>query len=463
MDTFRSRYHEDRRAVMHRGLSPRCHEIVSLRPEMPAPDVVCFPFSVDSHRHVFFVQGWTLPTPWSGFDHFCLLGVAMAEAYRLAEICTPRRILVPWYGCDPWEAAWWNDDAKWYLQQKFYLEGWSFAELPMLTFHGGRRAATHGELTARYLLAVSGGKESTFAYEWLRRAALDFEALTLHYSGGVYGTDWEKKFPVLTEVRAATRLHELRMYHETDPAARFGYHGVRNDPTITNVLFGMLSIAATSGTQYVVMAHDRGAEEQNASHEGETINHQSAKGSVYTHRFNELLAHRGIAMRYVSLCQNAYSIGTVWQLAAWRPDVVALLTSCNEAQWMPGAIRWCQRCPKCAFSYALIESVLGREAAMRIVGSDLLVSEHLQPTWQALYDPEREKPFECVGEKREVAFALSRIHRNRAEAGAGLGASASVPSELPAVDLLDISAPETLPTKHRIQLDSVLTSICTKP
>ena len=62
-----------------------------------------------------------------------------------------------------------------------------------------------------------------------------------------------------------------------------------------------------------------------------------------------------------------------------------------------------------------------------------------------------------------LAFALSRIHRNRAEAGAGLGASASVPTELPAVDLLDISAPETLPTRHRIQLDSVLTPICTKP
>src|SRR2546429_9547617 len=92
MDTFRSRYHEDRRAVMHRGLSPRCDEIVSLRPEMPAPDLVCFPFSVDSRRHAFFVQGWTVPTPWSGFDHFCLLGVAMAEAYRLAETCPPRRI-----------------------------------------------------------------------------------------------------------------------------------------------------------------------------------------------------------------------------------------------------------------------------------------------------------------------------------------------------------------------------------
>ena len=100
---------------------------------------------------------------------------------------------------------------------------------------------------------------------------------------------------------------------------------------------------------------------------------------------------------------------------------------------------------------------------MRIVGSDLLVSEHLQPIWQALYDPEIEKPFECVGEKREVAFALSRIHRNRAAAGAGLGASAYVPPELPAVDLLDISAPETLPTRHRIQLDSVLTPIFTKP
>src|SRR5689334_3020228 len=107
MDMFRSRYHEDRRAFMNLGHSPRCHEMVSLYPEMPAPDLVCFPFLVDSRRHEFFMKGWTLPTPWSGFDYFCLLGVAMAEAYRLAEICTPRRILVPWYGCDPWEAAWW--------------------------------------------------------------------------------------------------------------------------------------------------------------------------------------------------------------------------------------------------------------------------------------------------------------------------------------------------------------------
>ena len=171
------------------------------------------------------------------------------------------------------------------------------------------------------------------------------------------------------------------------------------------------------------------------------------------------MERKGLPFRYVSICEEVYSIATVNQLSLWNKSILKELTCCNEAQWAPGSSRWCCRCPKCAFSYALIEAATDRDFAIGVVGEDLFIFKEIEDIWTRLFDPSAEKPFECVGEKRETLMALIKCKQQRLKNGQPLGALAVIPDVEFDNSLLMISPPNNIPTPHRDKLDSVVTKI----
>ena len=162
---FKSRYHESRIEYMATGESPTCDVICSEMPYWENSRLI-FPFLVDNWKHLYNIefpeefQNTQKPHP------SALVGIAMAEIYRLCEICTPKTVEIYWYSCLPWESDWWNEDIYWYLQQKFYLEKWSWDKMPRVKFSQTDQENYWSPLVKdSYLLAVSGGKESTFTFE----------------------------------------------------------------------------------------------------------------------------------------------------------------------------------------------------------------------------------------------------------------------------------------------------------
>lgn len=77
----------------------------------------------------------------------------------------------------------------------------------------------------------------------------------------------------------------------------------------------MMVVAEARGFKFLALANDRSSNEGNTVHEGRGVNHQSAKGSAYIKLFNEYCAAKGLFFRYVSLCEEAYSLGAVNYLA----------------------------------------------------------------------------------------------------------------------------------------------------
>ncbi|NEO68469.1 hypothetical protein [Moorena sp. SIO3H5] len=130
-------------------------------------------------------------------------------------------------------------------------------------------------------------------------------------------------------------------------------------------------------------------------------------------------------------------------------------TSFNEAQWAPGSSPWCCGCPKCAFSFALIEAATDYDFAIDVVGEDLFSLKKLEELWIRLFDPRAEKPFECVGEKCETLMALVQCKQQRIKNGQPFGALAEIPDVKFDNSLLMISPPKNSPTPHRDKLDSV--------
>jgi hypothetical protein len=441
---------------MATGESPTCSVISSQAPYWKSNRLI-FPFIIDQWKHFYYID---FPLEFKNKEKThpsILMGIAMAEIYRLCEICTPEIVEVPWYQGLQWELDWWNEDIYWYLQQKFYLENWDWDKMPRIEFSQNyTENSWSSSVNDTYLLAVSGGKESTFAFEWMQQANLPTEAFTLHNAGGILGNNWQQKFPVFEYIRNRTNLWEIQAHPQEDPAEHFAYKGVRNDPTITNALFIMMIITIQQGHRFLVLANDKSSNESNTTYQGREVNHQSAKGAAYIERFNNFLERKGFPFSYVSICEEVYSIATVHQLSLWKKSILNDLTSCNEAQWAPGDSRWCGHCPKCAFSYALIEAATDYSFAMQVVGEDLLSITTLEDVWRRLFDSNSEKPFECVGEKRETLMALAKCKKQRLQNGEPLGFLAHIPNIEFDEFLLKISAPQNIPKGHQEKLNSVL-------
>lgn len=442
---------------MAMGNSPVCSEIRSEHPYWQESRLI-LPFLIDGWQHYYQIDFPSELGNLSDQSSTILLGIAMAEIYRLSEICTPKVISIPWYRCQSWERDWWQDDMFWYLQQKFYLEQWDWSQIPHLEFSTTIDSSSSWTATVNdsYLLAVSGGKESTFAFEWMKRAELPLETFTLHHAGGILGHHWQSKFPVFDDIKKRSPFWEVLAHPRECPAEHFAYDGVRNDPTITNALFVMMIIATQRQQKFIVLANDKSSNEANVVHQGRSVNHQSAKGNEYIRRFNDFLSRKGLPFRYISICEESYSIAAVEQLARWNQNSLKELTCCNEAQWSLDAERWCCNCPKCAFSYALIEASTSRNFAIGAVGKDLLSQHNLREVWQRLYDPEQEKPFECVGEKYETLMALVRCKERRVKNGEPLGALDLIPDSEFDLALLQTCAPSNIPMAHQNRLNSIL-------
>ena len=158
-----------------------------------------------------------------------------------------------------------------------------------------------------------------------------------------------------------------------------------------------------------------------------------------------VLARKGLPFRYVSICEEVYCMATVHQLSIWNKNILKELTCCNEAQWAPGSSRWCCRCPKCAFSYALIEATTNRDFGIGVVGEDLFILKEFEERWKRLFDPSAEKPFECVGKKRETLMALVKCKQQDLKNGEPLGVLPVIPDIEFDESLLMILPPKNIP------------------
>lgn len=67
---------------------------------------------------------------------------------------------------------------------------------------------------------------------------------------------------------------------------------------------------------------------------------------------------------------------------------------------------WCGHCPKCLFVAAILSPFLPQEELTAIFGKNIFEDVSLWETLERLTGIQEEKPFECVGSRREVNTAL---------------------------------------------------------
>jgi hypothetical protein len=86
--------------------------------------------------------------------------------------------------------------------------------------------------------------------------------------------------------------------------------------------------------------------------------------------------------------------------------------SCNTAFRTAAAAgdRWCGQCPKCRFVGLMLAPFLDRAALTAIIGRDMFADPGQIDGFRSLMST-ADKPFECVGERRESAVAIRLLGR----------------------------------------------------
>lgn len=260
------------------------------------------------------------------------------------------------------------------------------------------------------LVLLGGGKDSAVSVEVLRRAGAPFATLS------VGSSEW------IARAAKASGVPHVTLGRRVDPGlAGLNERGALNGhvPISAILAHATLLYATVAGVGSVLASNERSASFGNVRYQGVEVNHQWSKGL----RFERILGgwcDRNLpgGARWRSLLRPMSELHIAERFAA-HPRWFDAVTSCNANFRLDGRaapMRWCGRCPKCVFVYAITAPFLDDDGARRVFGRSFLHDAQNIPMASALCGVEGTKPFECVGTPDEARAALHLASQHPREA-----------------------------------------------
>ncbi len=169
------------------------------------------------------------------------------------------------------------------------------------------------------------------------------------------------------------------------------------------VAFSALIGAYINGVKYIALSNESSANETTV--EGSYVNHQYSKSFEFEKDFNDYeRQYINSGIYYFSLLRplSEYQIAGLF---AGNKDFYKVFRSCNAGSKQD---IWCASCPKCLFVFIIMSPFISPEVLEDIFGCNLFEKEGLKEDFTKLIGIISEKPFECVGSRDEINFALCR-------------------------------------------------------
>lgn len=259
------------------------------------------------------------------------------------------------------------------------------------------------------LVPIGGGKDSAVTLEVLHSLKADNYCYIINPRGATDETasaaGYDAEHVIIVRRTLDARMLELN---------REGYLN-GHTPFSAIVAFSAVLTAYIHRIHYVALSNESSANESTVA--GSSVNHQYSKSFAFEqdfHTYEKNWLRTGIY--YFSLLRplSEYQIAGLF---ARSPQYHAVFKSCNAGSKQN---IWCAHCPKCLFVYIILSPFLPPEKLKKIFGANLLEDETLQETFEKLTGILPEKPFECVGEREEVNFALCETLRRMEHDGGEL-------------------------------------------
>ena len=280
-------------------------------------------------------------------------------------------------------------------------------------------------LPHRLAVPLGGGKDSLVLTESVR--PLDPLLVTVNPNAMVRG------------VVAHLGLDAVEIRRTIDPRllelnARGAYNG--HVPATAVVSAIAVVGAVVHGYDRIAMAVERSASEESRVVDGVAVNHQFSKSLQFEEALRGAIGDRvAVDLDYFSALRP-FSELLIARAFARMPELHPLFCSCNRAFRSDGTTAigtWCADCDKCRFVALVMAPFLDPEQVVGIFGANVLDDSGQVSGFAQLISAD--KPFECVGERREAAAALGFLaHQPRWAHSAVVRALAAAAEDLAGAD-----------------------------
>lgn len=242
------------------------------------------------------------------------------------------------------------------------------------------------------LIPIGGGKDSVVTLELMKK-----EHITTYC---VNGNETTNNIIKICDYREDNYVAKRTLDPKLLELNKLGYLN-GHIPFSAVVAFSSVIAAYLCGNKYIVLSNETSANETTVRNS--FVNHQYSKSFEFEKDFMWYIKSLiNSDIHYFSLLRPLTEIQIAWLFSKCEKFHKAF-RSCNVGS-KQGV--WCCNCPKCLFVYIILLPFLGSNRLRDIFGENLLNKESLDLYFRELIGVEENKPFECVGTRREVLVAL---------------------------------------------------------
>jgi hypothetical protein len=276
-------------------------------------------------------------------------------------------------------------------------EGPGLSPPPAAPPSSGRGSGRRGGL----VVPIGGGKDSMVLIESVKHLRPRLLAVNPH--------------PLVVELAAQTGLELLVVRRRLSPQlGALNGAGALNGHVPITAIVSLIAVVGSFIYDYdtIAMAVERSASEETVMVNGVPVNHQYSKSLEFEISIRALIAGSVDSTLTYGSALRPYSELAIARAFARMDRYHATFCSCNTVYRLDAGSgdRWCGQCPKCRFVGLMLAPFLEPEAVTAIIGRDLFDDPDQVPGFAALMS-DADKPFECVGERRESAAAFRILSR----------------------------------------------------
>lgn len=253
-----------------------------------------------------------------------------------------------------------------------------------------------------FLIPVGGGKDSVVTIELLKEYKDKNACYILNPRGATlncaHTADYNDNQIIGVKRTIDKQLLELNA---------MGYLN-GHTPISSVIAFSSWIFAYCNGKKYIALSNESSANESNIN--GTSINHQYSKSTEFESDF------RYYTKTYFSPFPEYFSMlrpWSEWQIAkkfVTYPKYFPVFQSCNVGSKTD---TWCANCAKCLYVYIMLAAFLNDDELIKIFGKNMLEKEKYRDLFNGLVYQDYNKPFECVGTKKEINLALFKAAERR--------------------------------------------------
>ncbi len=375
------------------------------------------------------------------------------------KTCCPRHIEVKSGTLTKEQATFWKTVYEHGLGQFFYENNIDFRDLIQFPVTAEEAPAPIHFVPNRkkVMVPVGGGKDSAVTLELLRHADMSCTLLRMN------------THPLIDQFVSVADETLLTIERSISPALfALNEQGALNGHVPVTAYLSFLSIVTCLlyGQKAAVFSCERSANIGSMMFYGMDVNHQWSKSLEFELLLQDYIrTYMTQDLPIFSLLRPLSELH-IAKIFSNFPEYFPVTTSCN-ANWKlleadRSRERWCAKCPKCAFVFAMLAAFIPKEQLLEMFGKNFFEEEALFKYYRQLLGLEGFKPFECVGTPEETQAAFLLI-RNRGEFNDTPVMQLFLRDQLPIIADAEsvISAALTPSTEHAIPGDysTVLTGI----